>query len=181
MSAMAQPWVSKRPLLRAIIVDGEPLGRGRVRDLLAQYDDIQVVAECRNAAEALEMIGTAAPDVIFANAAPQPATRIAIRTANGVTFLHSEDVSWMEAAGNYVRVHAGKQTHLMRETMSRLETMLDPSRFARIHRSTIVNVDRIVQAIPSFGRSFVIVLKDGTRLKLAAQYRDNLLRLGFDF
>ena len=254
MSAMVEPWSSSGPLLRAMIVDDEPLCRRRVQEMIDHHEDVHVVAECRDAAEALQTMAAARPDVLFLDVEmprgsgfellaaldphdrpavifvtahgsyaveafsvravdylvkpftaarfadsldrarefvrrrnprqhPSPnayaATRVAIRTAAGVTFLRSEDVSWLEAAGNYVRVHAGKETHLVRDTMNRLESTLDPSRFARIHRSTIVNVDRIVQAIPAFGRAFVIVLKDGARLKLAAHYRPNLQRLGF--
>ena len=80
----------------------------------------------------------------------------------------------MEAAGNYLRLHVGGKTHLLRETMNNLEARLDPDRFWRIHRSTIVNVDRIRELQPLFHGDYVVVLHDGKELTLSRTYRRNL-------
>jgi len=70
-------------------------------------------------------------------------SRFVIRSVGRIVFVNAADVDWIEASGNYVRLHIGKESHLLRETMSSLETRLDPRLFARIHRSAIVNIERI--------------------------------------
>jgi two-component system LytT family response regulator len=80
------------------------------------------------------------------------------------------DVDWIEAADNYVTLHAGVQTYPARETMGRLERELDPERFVRIHRSAIVQVDRIKE-LPAFRGDFVVVLRNGARVTLSRTYR----------
>ncbi len=85
----------------------------------------------------------------------------------------------VRGAGNYVRVHVGAQEHLVRDTMSHLESELDPQQFVRIHRSTIVNVDRIQEMQSSFNGEYVVLLRTGTRLTLSRGYREILqARLG---
>src|SRR5262245_63706761 len=76
--------------------------------------------------------------------------RLAIKSGGSVHFLRADEIDWVEAAGNYTRLHAGKQVHLLRETMTALEAKLDPKRFARIHRSTIVNLERVKELQPYF-------------------------------
>jgi len=73
-----------------------------------------------------------------------------------------------------VRIHVGKQWHLLRETMKRLEAQLDPARFVRIHRSTIVNLERVKELQPFFRGEYVVVLHNGTTLKLSRGYREHL-------
>jgi len=95
---------------------------------------------------------------------------------NGPRFrvVKAEEVDWVEAADNYVKLHAGKETHLLRETMAEMDRVLDPRRFVRIHRSTILNVDRI-HTIESWGAGeFLFILADGTRLASSRSYRDRL-------
>ena len=70
-------------------------------------------------------------------------TRIAIRDAGRVCFLETMEVDWMQASGNYVEIHAGGRSYLQRETMKSLDGKLSPRQFARVHRATIVNIDRI--------------------------------------
>lgn len=99
--------------------------------------------------------------------------RLVIRSAGRVTFLRSDDVEWFEGCANYVKLHVGKESHLMREKMSVLEGRLDPKKFIRIHRSSIVKIDRIKeQRSSSDGEQFVILL-DGSRLGLSRGYRDH--------
>jgi two-component system LytT family response regulator len=104
-------------------------------------------------------------------------TRVAVRKNARIHLVRIEDVDWLETAGNYVSLHAGAAEYLYRTTMAAIESRLDPTRFVRIHRSTIVNVDRIVELQPTFGRELVVLLPDGTRLRLGAPYRDGLRKL----
>jgi two-component system LytT family response regulator len=83
----------------------------------------------------------------------------------------------MEAADNYVSLHVGAETHLIRETMNALEQRLDPHRFLRIHRSTMVNADRIKELRPWFHGEYIVMLKDGTELTLSRTYREKILSL----
>jgi two-component system LytT family response regulator len=84
------------------------------------------------------------------------------------------DVDWISAADNYVTLHVEGREHLLRDTMSRLERQLDPSQFVRVHRSVIVQVDRIRELLPAFHGDYAVVLKDGTRLTLSRGYRPKL-------
>jgi len=112
----------------------------------------------------------------------QVVDRLVIKSSGRVYFVRIADIDWCEAAGNYVSLHVGTQTHLIRETMSRLEAQLDARQFVRIHRSTIVNLDRIQELRSSFNGEHVLSLRDGTRLTLSRGYRDGLqARLGKSF
>lgn len=249
-----------RAVLKAIIVDDEALSRRRLAALIETEPDIELIAECATASEAVAVIAAHDPEIVFLDVemprgsgftilraldpehlpavvfvtahdryaveafgchavdyllkpfdrdrfrlslerarqrillktlhrafpdvlSHEPARRymdkITVRTAAGISFIRVTDIDWVETAGNYIRLHVGRESHLVRETMSTFESQLDPRRFVRTHRSTLVNFDRVVQLIPTFGREYVVVLRDGTRLKLGAQYRDNVRRLGF--
>ena len=104
---------------------------------------------------------------------PEPAylERLAVKTRGKVYLLRIEEIDWIETAGNYVRLHAGAHSHLYRDSLADFETKLDPRHFVRIHRSCIVNIDRIAQLEPTFHREHVVLLRDGTRLTLTAPYR----------
>jgi two-component system LytT family response regulator len=105
--------------------------------------------------------------------------RLMIKSSGRIHFVRMGDIDWCEAQGNYVRVHVGHQEHLVRDTMSHLESELDPQQFVRIHRSTIVNVDRIQEMQSSFNGEYVVLLRTGTRLTLSRGYRDSIqARLG---
>jgi two-component system LytT family response regulator len=100
--------------------------------------------------------------------------RLAVPTGPRSVFVRTEEIDWIEAERNYIRLHVGGRTHLLRENLSRIESALDPAAFCRIHRSTIVNVDRI-QAVESlFGGEYLVVLHDGTRLTSGRSYRRNV-------
>jgi two-component system LytT family response regulator len=96
---------------------------------------------------------------------------LAVKGDGRVLFVRTADVDWIEAMDNYVRLHVGRQTHLMRETLSRLEQRLPAQSFLRIHRSTIVNVDRIREVQPWFAGDYVLILGDGTKLTTGRRYR----------
>lgn len=112
-------------------------------------------------------------------AAPAGAPRIMVKAGGRIHFVRTADIDWCEAAGNYVRMHAGPQVYMVRETMSHLESQLDRQQFMRIHRSTLVNVDRIKEMQSSFNGEYLVLLRDGTRLTLSRGYRDAMhARLG---
>ncbi len=100
--------------------------------------------------------------------------RLVIRSGGRVFFLRVDELDWVEAAGNYVRLHAGAEEYLYRETLSRLEAALDPDRFARIHRSTMVNVGLVKELHPLFRGDYAVILRDGRQLTLSRAYRDRL-------
>ncbi|MGO8732590.1 MAG: LytR/AlgR family response regulator transcription factor [Terriglobia bacterium] len=242
--------------IRTIVVDDEELGRKRISALLKSEADIELVAECGDAATANQAIVREKPDlllldiqmpgqdgfsvlealeeeqrpvVVFVTAYDQYALRafeaqaldyllkpfnrarfqkvmqrvrvqiarkqrdevderlaslikqvrgsgkylgrIVIRSAGRVSFLHVDDVDWFEACANYVQLHIGKESHLLRGTMGTLEKRLDPDKFVRIHRCTIVRIDRIKELLSSFEGDYLVVLRDGTRLSLSRGYR----------
>ena len=97
--------------------------------------------------------------------------RFAIRGSERTTFVPARDADWIEAARNYVRVHAGRSTYVIREKVGRLERRLDPARFARCHRRVIVNLERVKEVQPWFGGDSVLLLHDGTQLRLSRTYR----------
>ena len=100
--------------------------------------------------------------------------RLVVKSGGRVFFLRTEDIDWIEAAGNYVRLHLGEESHLFRETMNRMESRLDSRRFVRIHRSRIVNTERIKELQPWFNGEYVVILRNGQRLPLSRGYRDKL-------
>lgn len=109
-------------------------------------------------------------------AAPRGLERLIVKTGGQLVFLKTEEVDWIQAEGNYVRLHVGTASHLVRETIQSLEASLDPDRFLRIHRSTIVNLDRVREIQPLVHGEYRVVLTDGTKLSLSRGYRDRLSR-----
>jgi two-component system LytT family response regulator len=108
----------------------------------------------------------------------KPAERIPIKSNGHIVFLSLLDVDWIEAADNYVVLHSGQESHLLRETMTRLESKLPVEHFLRISRSTIINIDRIRELHPLFHGEYVVVLRNGKRLTLTRTYREKLHQLG---
>jgi two-component system, LytTR family, response regulator len=216
--------------MRTVIVDDEPLARDGLRMLLADYDDIEVVGEAGNGADALALVEDVRPDLLFvdvqmpgmtglelAAALPIECTivfvtaydefalqafdvhaldyvlkpideqrfaeairrvrkrlprerRLAIRDGESIVYVPIDDIDWVEAADYYVEIHAGARSYLMRETMQRLQAQLD-DRFVRIHRSRLVNRDRVREVkCPSRG-DMVVVTTSGVALKVARSCR----------
>ena len=257
------------PSIRAMVVDDEPLARGRLRELLDGEGDIDVVGEAGSGGEAIATIGRLRPDLVFLDvqmperngfevlaALDEPPAvvvfvtaydayalrafdvhaldyllkpfdrdrflrtlararaalarrrgdgqvderiasllaevvpgrragtwleRIAVKSGGRVRLVPVGDIDYVEAAGNYLRLHAGTERHLIRETLSAFEARLDPARFVRIHRSTIVNIDRVRELEPYFHGDYIVRLSDGRRLTLSRTYREHLrARLGQD-
>ncbi len=100
--------------------------------------------------------------------------RLMVKSGGRIYFVRVADIDWIEAAGNYVRLHVGKDDHLLRESLTALEKKLDASRFVRVHRSTIVNIDRIREIQPAFNADYVIILEGGKELALSRSCRDRL-------
>ncbi len=103
--------------------------------------------------------------------AQEYAKRLAIKGDGRVILVDVDEVDRLEAAGNYVEVHSGPRHHLVRETMASLEARLDPARFVRVSRSSIVNADRARELQPMFNGDFVVVLRDGTKVAGSRRYR----------
>jgi two-component system, LytTR family, response regulator len=106
--------------------------------------------------------------------APAYLTRFTLREADRIYFVSVDDVDWIESADYYVKLHAGKQSHLLRETLSHLESQLDPTQFVRIHRSTTVRLNRIKEIRKQADGEAALVLLDGTELRFGRSYRDKL-------
>ncbi len=103
---------------------------------------------------------------------PAGPDRLAVREQGQIVLVPVDEIDWIEAADNYVRLHRGKQYHLLRESLNRLEATLDRRRFARIHRSAIVNLTRVRALEPIPGGEYDVILADGRRLTLSRGYRD---------
>ncbi|NKB87089.1 MAG: response regulator [Acidobacteria bacterium] len=100
--------------------------------------------------------------------------RLAVPDGEATRLLDVDQVDWIEAVDYYARIHSADATHLLKSSLTRLESQLDPSRFVRIHRSTIVNLDRIDRLAPWRGGSYAVLLQDGTRLTLSRRRRSAL-------
>jgi two-component system LytT family response regulator len=238
-------------MIKALIVDDEPLAREGIRARLIGEPDIEVVGEAADGFEAVAAIASLAPDLLFLDVhmpgldgfevlrrLPTPVPAVVLVTAydsyavrafeaqaldyllkpiNGARFgevlgrvrrtllpvadsrgprahspaahlarfpvkdrdrfllLKPEQVDWIHSAGNYAELHARGRSFLVRMTMSDLEEKLDPARFVRIHRSTIVNLDRVSEIRPELHGEFEVVIEGGTKLRLSRRYRDRLL------
>ena len=251
--------MSDEAIIRAMIIDDEPLGRQKIRRMLKYEPDVQVIAELEGGPDAVEAIRKERPDlvfldiqmplqdgfellkelgdevkpkIIFVTAFDQYALkafdtdavdyllkpfdrerfekamqrargdiarersrgvdsrlmqvlhqlktarvfpdRIVVRNGAHVLFVRTNEIDWVEAAGNYVRIHTTGKAYLLRETMSELLEKLNPDRFVRIHRSTIVNMECIKEMQPWFGGSYVVILTNGQRLSLSRSCRSEL-------
>ena len=242
--------------LRAVLVDDEPLARERLRSLLEEEPDVELVAECADGAEAVSAVRREKPDLLFLDVQMpgmdgfevlqalepahlpavvfvtahdryalrafdhhaldyllkpfdrrrfasalerarldlradrsgrrilalvadlrrenRPAQRIVVKTLGRVFFLRPSEVDWMEAAGNYVRLHVGEETYLVRDTMKEMESRLDPDMFVRIHRSRMVNLDSVRELQPWFHGEYIVILTTGTQLTTSRRHSARL-------
>ncbi len=107
----------------------------------------------------------------------EPLDRVVIKSSGGIYFLKIEEIDWVEGAGDYLSLHSASGTHLIRETMGTFQAKLDPRKFLRIHRSTIVNIERIKDIRPLIKGEYIVTLTSGERLKASRGYRPELQRL----
>jgi two-component system, LytTR family, response regulator len=143
----------------------KPFNRNRFADAVARVREHLARARGRAAEpNVLELIDDL-------QTATRHLTRFVVRAAGRLLLVDAAQVDWIEAADNYAVLHAGAATHLVRETMAGLATELDPERFVRIHRSTIVQIDRVRELQPAFHGDFIVLLRDGTRLNMSRGYR----------
>ena len=100
--------------------------------------------------------------------------RFVVKSGGRIFFVRTAEIDWIEAAGNYVKLHVGNDSHLIRETMNAVEAKLSPDMFVRIHRCHIVNIEQVRELQPWFNGEYVVFLKNGTRLTLSRGYRERL-------
>jgi two-component system LytT family response regulator len=103
--------------------------------------------------------------------------RLIVKSSGRVFFVRTEEIDWVEASGNYVKIHTKNEAHLLRESMKNMEAKLDPKTFVRIHRSAIVNIDRIKELEPWFHGEYIVIMRDGTRLTASRVFSDRLSAL----
>jgi two-component system, LytTR family, response regulator len=141
----------------------KPLAEARFHDSLIRAR-VQIMHNRTTSFESFESL-------LRRRQAPQ---RVAIRKNGRVIFVTLEEIDWIEAADNYVCLHCGGETHVLRETIREMEARLDPARFVRVHRSAIVNIDRIKELQPWFRGDYRVILLDGTELTLTKNHREKL-------
>jgi hypothetical protein len=152
--------------ISALIADDDPIAREALRSLLDQEHD--------HNARLHEKIDTL---IASLRQEPKGAERMAIKSGGRIIFLRLADIDWIEAADNYVNLHAGQDSHLFRETMNGLEARLSPKRFVRISRSAMVNIEQIKELQPMSHGEYVVVLRNGMRLTLTRGYREKMREL----
>jgi two-component system, LytTR family, response regulator len=245
--------------IRALIVDDEPLARSRIRKMLGHDAEIELLGECANGRDAIQLIEAQKPHIVFLDvqmpeisgfeviesldtelmplvifvtahdkyalraleihafdyllkpfdkkrfdktlqqakqriqtenrgdmnhrtlalleelrARTNHLERLIIKSGGRVFFIKADDIDWLEAEGKYVRLHVGKETHLLREAIGSLESRLDPKKFLRIHRSNIVNIERIQELESWFHNEYRVILRDGTKLMMSRSCRKRL-------
>ena len=160
----------------------EAFGVHALNYLLKPIDDSRFESALKHAR--LQIESRAFPDLerrirelLKAAGAPQLdryETRFSVRTGQKIVVVLANDIDWIEACGDYVNLHAGNRTHLLRQTMNKMESQLDPTRFLRIHRSTIVQTSRIRELVALDNREFLLRLADGKELKTSRSYSDRI-------
>ena len=135
--------------------------RSRLKNEKNNYSSDQIIALLRNLK-------------LEKNEQPEYLQRIVIKEAGRIFFLDVNEIDWIGAQGNYVELHAGAKTHLLRETMDGMQRKLDPRQFLRLRRSKIVRIEQIKELHPLFNGEFEVVLKNDTKLLSSRRYRQNL-------
>lgn len=156
-------------LLKPVNEDRFDEAVGRVREAMSHATDSAMIQRVRQAAADLQV--AASPSMASA------VDRLPIKAGGRIIILRLAEVDWIEADGDYVSVHAGGKTWLMRETIAAAELKLALSGFVRIHRATLVNADRVKELRPRDKGEYTVVLSDGTELKLTRNYRAAVERL----
>lgn len=146
----------------------KPFERERFREAIGRAK-----AQLRSSGvEAMAMVGRLRALLTEMQAAvPNRPERLMIKAGGRVTFLPVVEIDWIEAKGNYVQLHAGREAYRLRESLSALEEKLDQQCFVRIHRSFIVNLEQVREFQPWFHGEYIVILKDGTKLKLTRRYK----------
>jgi two-component system, LytTR family, response regulator len=154
--------------LRALDYLLKPFDPDRFREALSR-------AKERIRKDRREDLGTELVEALKAlRTSPRRPERLMIKDSGRITFLRVDEIDFIQAAGNYVCLNSSGRSHTLRETMADMEGQLDPARFVRIHRSAIVNIDRIKELQPLFGGDYLVLLQDGTELTLSRSFRQRL-------
>ncbi|HEX4468687.1 MAG TPA: LytTR family transcriptional regulator DNA-binding domain-containing protein [Gemmatimonadaceae bacterium] len=155
----------------------KPVARDRFRESLERARTR--VSERRAAGVVDARLLALHSDRVSSRAAPSGRclTRIAVKNGGRAFFVRADEVDWIEAADNYIRLHVGAATHLVRESLRTLEGKLDPRSFLRVHRSAIVNIDAIRELQPWFHGDHVVILRSGARLTCSRRYDERLRQM----
>ncbi len=151
--------------------------------LLKPFDKVRFTealerAKRINHSEKIEEINAQLQDLLEALKSQSPhLKRLVIKTSGRIYFIKTEQIDWIESAGNYAVVHCGKEKHLYRETLKSLSEQLDPGQFIRVHRSKIVNMDCVQEIQPWAHGDQLLILADGTELVMSRHYKENLEKL----
>ena len=147
-------------------------------DMPAERFSVRISVSARNGDDLPTLDADTIAKIVELFVAPQSGgesrNRIPVKHGKRITFVDHEKIDWIKAEGNYVLLHADGHSHMVRERIGALEQQLDPARFRRIHRSTIVNVDRIRELRPREHGGYDVVLANGTHLEASRRYRDQL-------
>jgi two-component system LytT family response regulator len=165
----------------------KPYTRSRLREAIdrvrAMYDRGEDAVRVHRAALTSMMRagagGAGDADDVALPSEPGYAARLLVKRGDRIRFVAVDSVDYFEACGSYVDLHVGKEKHRVRRTMRDIQSQLDPRRFVRIHRSTIVNVEHIKEVQPWFNGDYVALLHNGEQLRVSRVYRDDLLRPQF--
>ena len=144
----------------------KPFDAPRFRDALQRVRKRSVGELQEKLASLLEQLATRSPY----------AERLLVKGAGRMSFVRVDEIDWIEAADNYVRLHAGREEHLLRETMNGIETRLDPQRFIRVHRSALVNIDAVKEVQPLFHGDYEVLLRMGSTVAVGRNYREKLMK-----
>lgn len=117
------------------------------------------------------------PDLPGRTRAPDTDGRLLIKSAGRLVFIDPEDIDWIEAAANYVKLYVGPTSYLLRESISRMSERLHPDRFVRIHRSTIINLGKLRELHPCDGGEYIAILRNGKALSCSRGYKGQIQRL----
>jgi two-component system LytT family response regulator len=146
----------------------KPFGRHRFQSALSRARrHLEHERQREMAGRLAELLGTG-------KSTATTSQRLLVKSGGRVSFVDVDQIDWVEAEGNYVRIHAGDQVHVLRETMNNLLDRIGPQQFFRVHRSRIVNISRVKELLIAGGGDYTVVLWDGTRLGLSRLYRDAL-------
>jgi two-component system LytT family response regulator len=151
----------------------KPFDRDRFEKTLARVEERLATRQASGISEEIRELLRG----LSTTAAPGHVSRFPVRANGEIYFVRVEDVDWIDAEGNYVALHAAGRRHLVRDTIKSLETRLDPAKFVRVHRSAIINVDRLRKLQPYFHGEYVITLQDGTTLTSSRTYSEKLRAL----
>jgi two-component system LytT family response regulator len=116
-------------------------------------------------------------DAPVAAAAPEPANRLVFKAGSEYIFISPDDLIWIEAQGNFVKLALAPQTHLVREPLQSVEERLDPRQFVRVHRSFLINARHIRRIMPILYGDYQVLMSDGTKIRMSRSYRDKLKAL----